>query len=207
MGAGTYVADSLYSGFGEPLQYDLGNTYAATVSYSWEDGTRRLGRAWLWAEGTDGYAMDVAYTYDAAGNPVKVADTGVGQPVNTGCYTYDGLRRLVSAWTPADGDCTVPAGSAVLGGPAPYAFTDTFDAVGNRTRRVEYAVSGAVTTSTYTYDTVPGVGPGPHALTGVLVSGPTGTTTGSYAYDHGGHTTTRDPADGLRPDVVVGRRG
>jgi RHS repeat-associated protein len=196
MGAGTYVADSLYSGFGEPLQYDLGNTYAATVSHSYQEGSRRLGRAWLWAEGTDGYAMDVAYTYDAAGNPTSAVDTAAGQPVNTACYTFDGLRRLTSAWTPGNGDCTTPVGSAVLGGPAPYGFTDTFDQVGNRTRRVAYAPTGAATTSTYTYDTNPAPGtPGPHALVGVSVSGPAGTSAGAYAYDTAGNTVTRDPAD------------
>jgi RHS repeat-associated protein len=195
MGAGTYVADSLYSGFGEPLQYDLGNTYAATVSYSYAEGSRRLDRAWLWAEGTDGYAMDVAYAYDEAGNPTSAVDTAAGQPVNTACYSHDGLRRLASAWTPGNGDCATPVGSAALGGPAPYGFTDTFDQVGNRTGRTSYAPEG-ITTSTYTYDTNPAAGtPGPHALVGVSVTGPAGTSVGVYSYDAAGNTTTRDPAD------------
>ena len=193
--SGTYVADSLYSAYGEPLQYDLGTTYSATVTYSYAEGTRRLDRAWLWAEGHQGYPMDVSYTYDAAGNPLSTVDDPYG-PGNTytQCYGYDGLRRLTNAWTPASGDCGAGPTTA-LGGPAPYAFTDTFDAIGNRTARTSTDGAGAQTTTTYAYDasTAPGT-PGPHQLLGVTATG-AAPGTGTFGYDATGNTTTRDAID------------
>ena len=118
------------------------------------------------------------------------------------CFTYDGLRRLTRAWTPASGSCASPPSGASLGGPAPYGFTDTFDAVGNRTARTTYAAGGN-TTHTYAY---PAAGSdGAHTLTSVRATGPAGTTTSTYGYDDAGNTTTRAvagaPAQTLTWDV------
>ena len=73
---------------------------------------------------------------------------------------------------------------AGLGGAAPYWFTDSFDAVGNRTARVSRSAAGATTTS-YSY------APGSHQVTGTVSSGP-GAVSSSFAYDAAGNTTTRD---------------
>ena len=190
--SGTYVADSLYSAYGEPLQYDLGTTYSATVTYSYAEGTRRLDRAWLWTEGHQGYPMDVTYTYDAAGNPLSTVDDPYGDGnTYTQCYAYDGMRRLTSAWTPADNNCAT--GPSTPGGPAPYAFIDTFDAIGNRTSRTATNATGARTTTTYTYDTAAG-GPSAHQLLGMTATGAE-PGTGTFAYDAAGNTTTRDAID------------
>ena len=188
LGWGAYVAGSLYSSYGEPLMYDLGNTYATYINYSYEEGTRRLQDTWLVRENVTGYDLDLTYTYDQAGNPTSIVDRPTGQPVDAQCFAYDGLRRLAGAWTPADGDCAAAPTVAGLGGPAPYWTGDVFDAVGNRTSRVTHATAGN-TTSTYTY---PAVGaPGPHTLTQVTATGPAGTTTSTFGYDGVGNTTTR----------------
>lgn len=192
--SGTYVADSLYSAYGEPLQYDLGNTYSATVTYSYAEGTRRLNRAWLWAEGHQGYPMDVTYTYDPAGNPLSAVDNPAGPDIYTQCYAYDGLRRLTNAWTPQSGVCATGP-SAIPNTPASYAFTDTFDAIGNRTGRTETDAADAQSVTTYTYDTSAAPdSPGPHQLLGMTTTGAT-PGTGSFTYDATGNTITRDPVD------------
>ena len=77
---------------------------------------------------------------------------------------------------------------AGLGGAAPYWFTDSFDAVGNRTARVVRSVAGATTTS-YSY------APGTHQVTGVTSTGPGGVVSSTFAYDEAGNTTTRDVGD------------
>ena len=109
----------------------------------------------------------------------------------TQCYAYDGMRRLTSAWTPADNNCAT--GPSTPGGPAPYAFIDTFDAIGNRTSRTATNVTGARTTTTYTYDTAAG-GPSAHQLLGMTATGAE-PGTGTFAYDAAGNTTTRDAID------------
>ena len=77
---------------------------------------------------------------------------------------------------------------AGLGGAAPYWFTDSFDAVGNRTARVVRSVAGA-TTTTYSY------APGTHQVTGATSTGPGGVVSSTFAYDEAGNTTTRDVGD------------
>lgn len=198
--SGTYVADSLYSAYGEPLQYDLGNTYSATMTYSYAEGTRRLNRAWLWAEGhSQGYPMDVSYTYDQAGNPLSAVDDPYAKTPGevdddrfAQCYAYDGLRRLTNAWTPETDACATGPSTA-LGGPAPYAFTDTFDAIGNRTGRTQTS-DGGQSVTTYTYNPSGTEGVPPHQLLGMTTTG-ADPGTGSFAYDTAGNTTTRDPVD------------
>ena len=40
------------------------------------------------------HLSDVNYTYDAAGNVTRIADTPLGGTADTQCFTYDYLRRL-----------------------------------------------------------------------------------------------------------------
>ena len=191
LGWGVYVAGSLYSTYGDAIQYDLGGAYSAFVNWNYETGTRRRAQTWVEVEGTPGYAMDVTYAYDDAGNPTSITDAPTTGTGDAQCFTYDGLRRLSQAWTPGDGNCAATPTTAGLGGSAPYWFTDTFDPVGNRTQRVTHAAAGD-TTHTYTYPT-PGT-PRAHQLSSVTATGPDGTTTSTYDYDDIGNTTARDVA-------------
>ena len=203
-GFGAYVAGARYSVFGQPLLYDLGTSAASLLSYAYEAGTRRLDRTWLVREGAAGYDVDLAYTYDDAGNPTSVVDTPTvaGGQGDAQCFAYDGLRRLTSAWTPGDGDCGPAPTVQDLGGAAPYWMDYTFDAVGNRTGTVSHAAEGN-TTATYTYP-APGTA-GPHQLSQVVTTGPGGATTDTYTYDPAGNTTTRaldgEPAQTLTWDA------
>jgi RHS repeat-associated protein len=173
------------------LQQDLGNTKSYSQNFAYEKGTRNLSRTWLLRQGATGRDFDKTYSYDDAGNPTSVVDRPTGKPVDVQCYTYDGLRRLKSAWTPAKVDCATAPTVAALGGPAPYWKAWAFDASGNRTKEVVRS-SKSTTTSTYTY---PAAGAArPHAVTSIASVTGTATKTSSYAYDATGSTTSRTPA-------------
>jgi RHS repeat-associated protein len=191
LGWGVYVADATYDVYGEPLRYDLGNTYAFFLNYSYEEGTRRLQKTWVEREGVGGLDMDLTYTYDAAGNPTSIVDRPTGKPVDAQCFGYDGLRQLTSAWTPANANCTSPKAATALGGPAPYWTDYTLDASGNRSSETTHTTAGD-TTRTYAY---PATGAArPHAVSTVKQTGAAGAATSSYAYDAAGNTTTRNVA-------------
>jgi RHS repeat-associated protein len=187
-GWGTYVSGSLYSHLGEPLMLDLSNSYAEMLNFDYETGTRRPKKAWLVREGMAGYDLDLEYGYDHAGNVRSIVDRPTGDPVDGQCFRYDGLRRLIEAWTPASATCGADPTTAGLGGPAPYWNSYTHDAIGNRETEVRHA-SGGDTTRTYTYPN-PGQ-PRPHAVTQVAQTGAAGSATLSYTYDAAGNTTCR----------------
>ncbi|MCG2799556.1 MAG: hypothetical protein L6367_13600 [Cellulomonas sp.] len=190
LGKGLYVAETGYSSFGDLLSVDLGNTYSSFLSYTYEQGTRRLSTQKFEREKVTGNDLALTYTYDDAGNVTKVADnpTVAGTAGDTQCLAYDGLQRLTSAWTPAAGDCATTPTVAGLGGAAPYWTDYAYDTNGLRTAAVAHSGAGT-TTSTYTY---PAAGTArAHTLTDVTTTGPSGTATSSYAYDQAGNTTTR----------------
>nr|WP_247602192.1 RHS repeat-associated core domain-containing protein [Cellulomonas denverensis] len=189
LGWGVYVADTVYDVYGEPLRYDLGNTYAFFLNYSYEEGTRRLQKTWVEREGVGGLDMDLTYTYDASGNPTSVVDNPTDRPADAQCFAYDGLRQLTSAWTPASSDCSAPKSVTELGGPAPYWTDYAIDAAGNRSSETTHTAAGD-TTRTYAY---PATGAArPHAVSTVKQTGAAGAATSSYAYDATGNTTTRN---------------
>ncbi|MGN8246135.1 RHS repeat-associated core domain-containing protein [Cellulomonas soli] len=193
LGKGTYVADSARSSFGDLLALDLGNTASDWLTWTYEQGTRRLLTQRL--ERESGTAADLAltYTHDAAGNVTSITDapTQPGVTGDTQCFVYDGLRRLTTAWTPAAGGCAQTPSVTALGGAAAYWTDYTYDASGNRTATTSHTAAGE-TTATYAY---PATGASqPHALTGVSATSPAGSSTSSFAYDAAGNTTTRQIA-------------
>ncbi|MCG5437182.1 RHS repeat domain-containing protein [Micromonospora foliorum] len=181
----TYVASTGYSNTGELGRFVLGATgKQVTRDFGYDDATGRLTRAQTQAPGTIPVS-DATYSYDPAGNLLRVGDTVTN---DTQCFAYDQLRRLTEAWTPGGGDCAAARGTAALGGPAAYWHSWTFDKVGNRLSEVRHASAGD-TTASYTY---PAAGAAqPHTLTSVRTTGPTGTRTDSYSYDADGNTTGR----------------
>ena len=195
LGWGVYVANTVYSAYGEAVQTEYGNSYAIIVDRFLETGTRRLAGTSVLVEGDEHPVSEVSYAYDAAGNPVSIVDDPVVGVGDAQCFAYDGLRRLTQAWTPAGGDCAAGPSVAGLGGAAPYWFTDSFDQVGNRTARVSRSAAGATTTS-YSY------APGTHQVTGVTSTGPGGVVSSAFAYDAAGNTTTRDVGDDAVQSLV-----
>ncbi|MDF9878676.1 RHS repeat-associated core domain-containing protein [Cellulosimicrobium cellulans] len=191
LGWGSYVSNTQYSVYGEPLVTDLGSGYSQMLNHSYEDDTRRPARTWLQREGQTSLDLDVRYTYDDAGNITSIADTPGTRAADVQCFAYDGLRRLTEAWTPSTTSCATTGRTTVnLGGAAAYWTSYTFDAVGNRTTTTTHATVGN-TTDTYTY---PAAGTArPHAVSKVVATGAS-TGTNTYAYDAAGNTTNRNLA-------------
>ncbi|MCW3815593.1 hypothetical protein ONA91_14125 [Micromonospora sp. DR5-3] len=186
-GLSTLLVSATYSPYDEPLQYTMqavpGKQIAQTFFY--DDATRKLSRTVVDRNVSPLHLADVTYTYDGAGNVTRIADTPSGGVADTQCFRYDDLRRLTTAWTATD-NCAAAPGVDVLGGPAPYWQSWTYDKTGNRLSETNYdTTTGAGTTSTSTY---PAAGSArPHALSTVT----TGGRTNSYTYDATGNTTGR----------------
>ncbi|MEU6134757.1 RHS repeat-associated core domain-containing protein [Nocardioides sp. NPDC047086] len=200
---GTYVANSVYSQFGELLQADLGGNYVVQANYQYAVGTRRLEKSWVTREGADGYDYDAAYSYDDAGNVRAIANrpTATGVAGDVQCFDYDGLRRLAEAWTPESGDCAAAPSVAGLGGAAEYWTSYRFDKVGNRTSLTQHGSTDAV--STYAYPAAGGAKA--HAVSSVETTTGGTSVTNTYDYDAAGNMTTRavagEPAQSLAWDA------
>ncbi|MGW0825058.1 polymorphic toxin-type HINT domain-containing protein [Streptomyces sp. NPDC002845] len=187
------AATTNYSLTGKPLQYELSDSGSrktwATNTYEW--GTQRLATSRVDREDVAGVDQRNTYRYDEAGNVLSVSDVS-RSGTDTQCFTYDGLRRLTQAWTQSTTSCATTPSAGVLGGPAPYWHSYTYDLASNRATETLHDVTGNAaqdTKRTYAY---PGAGKAqPHTLTSVTTTGPTGTAQDTYGYDETGNTETR----------------
>ncbi|MFI7295236.1 polymorphic toxin-type HINT domain-containing protein [Streptomyces sp. NPDC050121] len=135
------------------------------------------------------------YSYDEAGNVLSVSDTSRSGTDNQ-CFNYDYLGRLTEAWAQPTTSCATAPTSAVLGGPAPYWTSYSYDKVGNRLAETQHATtSGASDTSrSYHYPDAGAVRP--HTLGSVDTTTGTVKSTDSFTYDESGDTHTRLLGDG-----------
>ncbi|PZG02368.1 hypothetical protein C1I99_02610, partial [Micromonospora deserti] len=172
-----YVIETGYTKVGQ-LRYRILDGRVMRT-YGYEESTRRLTGLRTELE-TGEVPVNLGLRYDPAGNVVSSADTASG---DTQCFRHDALRRLVEAWTAADG-CAAGPSLAALGGPAPYWHSYGYDDAGNRTREVRHAAGGD-TVRDYTYPAAGGAGP--HRLESVT----TGSDVDRYTYDAAGNTVTR----------------
>lgn len=196
-----YVSGITYDHIGQ-----LGEVYQFNTTELWRDYTYNTGSGRVTEVNTTKYTTsgggvvsDDHYTYDNAGN-LLTDQNNASVGAETQCYTYDALRNLGQAWTPASNTCTAPTTSTTMGGPAPYWETFTADpTTGNRTATTDYAIntSGAVTGSTssaYSYvDPTTGSTAQPNAVKKITTtqsgSAGSGTTNSAYSYDADGSTT------------------
>ncbi|WP_214409224.1 RHS repeat domain-containing protein [Sphaerisporangium fuscum] len=176
-----YVAAD-YTELGELSSRALGEPgRGVSQMISYDEATRRtIGSS---TSDDQGDVADLSYTYDPAGNVTKLADQSDVQ-----CLRNDYLRRLVEAWTPANGDCAADPATGALGGPSPYWQSFGYDATGDRLRETRHAGAGDITaTSTY-----PAAGtPRPHGVTSVHRQGPGLDRTDDFTYDAAGNLTNR----------------
>ncbi|MBP2337383.1 RHS repeat-associated protein [Saccharothrix coeruleofusca] len=194
-GTDTYVAATTYNDFGEVEQEVHGpglkipGAKNVVVTNSYEVGTRRLSTTRVTRTATSGNIVaDRGYSYDAAGNITRIADTPEGAVPDIQCFAYDYLRRMTDAWTPSTGKCGDEKSATALGGAAPYWHSWTFDKTGNRITETQHAAAGdTVRTTTYPQ---PG-SPQPHTALSVTTTGPNGTARDTFGYDATGNTTTR----------------
>ncbi len=179
---------------GERIRTTLGVSSTSKwteINTSYEDGTKRLARQTVVSESNSGTDSDTHYRYDPAGNPVEIDDrsTAAGDKQ---CFTYDGHRRLKSAWT-AKTDCATAPTTAGVGGLAPYWKSYTYDTAGNRKTVTDHLATGGPAVTTYAYDqTTAGNELRPHLLSSTTTSpaDPAKPAT-SYTYDAAGNTRTR----------------
>lgn len=195
VGADTYVSSASYAWDGLPVERILGGSNKRVrLSNSYGTATRRLSQAQVQTEhpgspGTWDEQLTQLYQYNPAGSVTGVDDQRAGATVSNECFGYDYLRRLTEAWTTTVSTCQATPTQAVVGGPDPYWSSYTYDLTGNRTSEIRHSATGGITrTSTY-----PAAGqPQPHTLRSLT----TGSSTGTYAYDTAGQTTSRPGATG-----------
>ncbi|MFJ7166539.1 ricin-type beta-trefoil lectin domain protein [Streptomyces globosus] len=217
-GLSWYTADTVYSPYGQVLRTASGSApHRVWTTKAYDPHTGRVTEAASHRETRTKDVNDreanlvssLAYTYDKIGNPTSVTDTQPGGRIDRQCYTYDAMGRLVRAWTGRTAGCpTGPNGPepAEVGSADPrdaYWQDYQFDAIGNRTKRIDRnpvdASPDAETAYTYGVALAGGAQPAvtrqPHALTKVDKVAKTGASTVSsvstYSYDAAGNTKTR----------------
>ncbi|MGW3086718.1 polymorphic toxin-type HINT domain-containing protein [Streptomyces sp. NPDC001108] len=183
-----------YSPTGKPLQYTMalsGSTKKTQVTNTYEWGTQRLATSRVDRQDQPGVDRNVTYRYDEAGNVRSMADVSRSGTDNQ-CFVQDYLGRVTEAWTQPVTTCATEPSGGLIGGPAPYWQSFTYDNSGNRATEIQHDPTGDTTKDTKRTYTYPEPGqPQAHALSSVTTAAPSGTTTGSYAYDASGNTTTR----------------
>ncbi|MEV8536719.1 RHS repeat-associated core domain-containing protein [Streptomyces sp. NPDC051211] len=188
------VRSTDYLPAGERIRLTLGVSSSAKwteINTSYEDGTKRLARQTVASESNSSTDSDTYYRYDPAGNPVEIDDrsTTAGDKQ---CFTYDGHRRLKSAWT-AKTDCATTPTTTGVGGLAPYWKSYTYDSAGNRKTVTDHLATGGPATTAYTYDQRTAEDNlRPHLLASTKTSpaNPAAPAT-NYTYDASGNTTKR----------------
>jgi RHS repeat-associated protein len=188
-GAGQYVTNTDFTAYGEMAFVEFGQTASSWVqrAFTYDEVTRAPVQFTTIRQTAPQIIADLHYTYDAANNITKIADTPAGGTADTQCFDYDYLRRLEAAWTPSNGDCAPAPTLAGLGGPAPYWNSWVLDKAGNRSSQSIH-LSGTSTDSTFGH--VAAGSARPHAVTNVVTTGP-GAGTKNYAYDNSGNQTCR----------------
>ncbi|WP_189214110.1 RHS repeat-associated core domain-containing protein [Actinokineospora fastidiosa] len=185
-GSDTVVSATDYTSYGEVARLHLGvEGHRAWVTHVYEPDTRRPSRTVVDAEVPAPMQADINYTHDPSGRITSISDAVIGQPADRQCFEHDHVGRLTEAWTPA-GSCSESRSAALLGGPAPYWHSYTYDAAGNRLTETRHATAGD-TTRAYTYPP----DSQPHTVRSVATTGPGGTTTDTFGYDARGNTTGR----------------
>jgi RHS repeat-associated protein len=191
-GQDTYASEHLYSPYGESLRITLGaSPNKIWLATEYEEGTRRLQNFEIRRDtATQPEVAKRTFSYDPAGNIIRIANLPAAGPADTQCFSYDHLRRMSSAWTPGNGDCEAPKTVAGLGGAAPYWYDYTFDKIGNRATQVKHTAAGDVT-ETYAVPPSGSAADQPHAVSSVTRTGPGGTALDEFSYDANGNTETR----------------
>ncbi|MFF1719382.1 RHS repeat-associated core domain-containing protein [Streptomyces sviceus] len=203
-----YLQGAAFSPQGDLRQLSLGmdgssSAKKAYITWSYEDGTRRLTRAQVTDDVHSYSVQDLNFTQDDAGNVRSIFDTstqgGTAKP-DYQCFDYDGYSRLTESWTPKTADCAA-SGRAMsnIDGAAPYWTSYAYTDGGQRKTETQHTPSGDKTT-TYTYDDTT-ADTKPHTLDKTA-----GTRTGSYGYDSSGNTTSR-PGPGAQQTLAWNSEG
>lgn len=187
-----YLQGAAFSPQGDLRQLTVGmdgasSSKKAYLNWDYEEGTRRLTRAFV-TDDVHGYMpQELKFSQDDAGNVTSIFDAttqGGTAKADYQCFAYDGDRRLSEAWTPKTADCSASGRTtANLDGAAPYWTSYTYNDAGQRKTETQHTTSGDKATS-YTYDDP--ADNKPHTLDKT-----TGARAATYSYDSSGNTTSR----------------
>ncbi|MEU9400744.1 polymorphic toxin-type HINT domain-containing protein [Streptomyces sp. NPDC048242] len=193
------TATTAYSLTGQPLQYSLtangGKSTFETNTYQY--GTQRLATSRVDRQDVAGVDQYNTYSYDEAGNVLSVSDTSRSGTDNQ-CFTYDYLARMTEAWSQPNTGCATDPATGVLGGPAPYWNSYTYDKVGNRLTETQHGTTAGAPDTRRDYH-YPDSGPSavrPHGLGTVDTTSASGKSADTFTYDDAGNTRTRLLANG-----------
>lgn len=144
-------------------------------------------------ENVPGVDRFTTYGYDQVGNVLSMADTSRDGTDNQ-CFRYDTLQRLTEAWAQGAAGCATAPSASLLGGPAPYWQSYTYNPDGSRATEKDHDATGNTNLDVAKAYTYPGASQSrPHSLTQVDTTGPNGGTGQDvYTYDDAGNTTIRD---------------
>jgi len=197
VGIDRYVGGTIYTDVGRYSKVTMGpETNKAEAIYGYEDETLRLSSRTVSRNQGIGPVVDQSsWTYDEAGNPVSLTDkqSETGTIVTDAqCYRYNGLSRLVEAWTAKD-TCGSASASTVASGAGSYWQTYGYNEIGDRTSLVEHSTDGGTdATTSYTNGCKTAcnrTGAQPHTLTATAG----GADPTSFVYDVAGNLLTRTP--------------
>ena len=191
----TYLQNATYNAIGQLQDRVLGSTTATVplavydrhVDMTASDQTVKEVSTSVGATSTGTKVQDDVYAWDAGGNLTSVQDK-TPATAQLQCYRYDGLNRLVHAYTATASDCTVDHANNPTSAPA-YDLTYKYDGASAITSVQDAMKSGG--TSTYGYG-LPGQPGAVTSVTGNLLPGLAATDTplaASYAYDQAGQMT------------------
>ncbi|MFI6908811.1 polymorphic toxin-type HINT domain-containing protein [Nonomuraea sp. NPDC050394] len=181
--AGTYVHDTAFTLTGKLASRSHGTGGKLKRTLERDGATDWLSRVHTQTKAdttNPDTVQDDRYGYNVAGNITRILDAASSATTpQAECFTYDGLRRLKTAYTTTAGTCT---GTGDALGADPYSQAFTYDPVGNIA-----TLTDAGQAATYTY---PASGPTavrPNAVTSITRPGGTDT----YAYDNAGQLAAR----------------
>ncbi|MFG2471118.1 polymorphic toxin-type HINT domain-containing protein [Streptomyces canus] len=186
-----------YSLTGKPLMYSLsangGKLTMERNTYEW--GTQRLATSTVSRQDIAGVDQYNTYSYDEAGNALSVSDTSRSGTDNQ-CFGYDWAGRLTEAWAQSTTGCAAAPSTGVLGGPAPYWASYSYDKLGNRLTETQHATAAGASDTNRTYHYPDPGAVRPHTLTSVDTTVGTVKSTDSFGYDSAGYTHTRQLGNG-----------
>ena len=223
-GTETYLDTVAYNPYGQVLQTKFGPTgeqFDQTETYDTDTGRLLTSTYALQTSGATNPIDDISYNYNQAGLITSESNLQTGDTTpDTQCFTYDNLNRLTAAYTDtaavtsssdsktaqvfgigACGD-SAPTAGKITGGPAPYAQTYNYDALGDRVGEtiLNTTTAAASTTKAYAYNgynATTGANTAattPDALQSVTSTSSAGTLKVGYGYTTGGGMTASTTA-------------
>ncbi len=203
IGRATYVADTLYSPFGELSLRTMGAVLGKSVydKRDYEQATRRPSLIQVSRQGFSTVPdLKLQYQYDAAGNITRLTDTGTAPGGTTSvndvqCFAYDNLQQLTDAWTSASTTATACATKSAAG-VAPYWHTWAYDPkTGNRTTETQRK-TGSTVSATLTFGYTGSTSPHSPKTVTTDLAGTTADPVETFTYTGNGSLETRSKKTG-----------